>query len=121
MHRDFAAVEIDPVPLQAEQFAAAAGQGVHLAGSDVGDEVAAQDVAVVAQRGLGDVAFPLGEPGLELRGEAAVGGQVGAGEGLPGRGLGGQGVLLTEEPLAFICQRLPSEVGGRSMVNCQRT
>jgi len=53
-------------------------QRLHLPRAQVRDDVAADDVAVVARRGLLHVQFPPAEPRLQLRAEVAVGGQVGA-------------------------------------------
>jgi len=75
--------------------------GVQLPGSDVGGDIAANQVSVVHHRGRLDVDLPLGQPAIEFLGQGAVSAQVGVTKRGPGVGLAGERGGLRSEALAF--------------------
>ena len=91
-----------------------------------GANVAAHDVAVVGQRRRLKVKVALGEPGVELGGQGAVGGELGASERreqLPftfeGRVLGEVAALLLLPPLAVRPRRQVDDVEPACLALCE--
>jgi hypothetical protein len=90
-------------------------QRIELVSAYVRDDVAPDDVAVVAQGGGLDVELTLREPAGQLGGDGAVGVEIGPGEGVLRRDLGDLGRPLAREPGALLLA--PSPVGPGREIN----